>query len=230
MAKFTAGPFVASVSGSIGGTTFAHNKAGPYTRRRAIPTVSTTSFALAAKSRFATASSGFKLLTAPQRQGWDIFGQANPIQDSLGQSITLTGQQIFAGIRSRQLLAASALIVDPPIVGAPPGLTTMSITTDIGLGTFEIAFTETPLPAGLTLWIEAAKVDSAAINNVNNFTRFLGISAAAQASGFDFQALLETRFGPALVGQTVHAFVSIYSPDTGLVSTPLRARSVVVTT
>ena len=40
--KFTPGPTVASLSGSVGGQTYSRNRGGAYIRNRAIPITSTT--------------------------------------------------------------------------------------------------------------------------------------------------------------------------------------------
>ena len=80
------------------------------------------------------------------------------------------------------------------------------------------------------LYIEAAVVNSAGINYVQNKLRFIGVSAIAETSPFDNQSLIETRFGSLVVGQTLHVEVSVLDSLTGLLSGKLASRVVVIDT
>lgn len=91
-----------------------------------------------------------------------------------------------------------------------------------------MAYTATPLAATDRLWMQAAVTDSPAVNYVTNLLRFIGVSAAAQASPLDVQAIVETRLGTLIVGQTLNVWVSVLRGTTGELSTPLR-ESVIVT-
>ncbi len=230
MAIFTAGPLAATISGSIAGTTFSRNRGGTYMRNRAIPLNPNTSFQLNVRSIFATQSQAWADQTAAVRAAWSNWAVQNPVINALGRSIILSGAQAFIQIRSRLQLAGDVLIVNPPIVNAPDGLLTLAQTTDIGTGNFQLAFTTTPLPSTVSLWILAAVVNSAGITYVRNLLRFIGQSADTQVSPFDHQSLVETRFGTLLVGQTVHVHVSTFSNATGLLSTPLETSTVVIDT
>ena len=98
-----------------------------------------------------------------------------------------------------------------------------------GTSLFDITYTATPLAAAVELWILAAVVNSAGITYVRNLLRFIGVSAAAQASPLDIQTLVEDKFGTLIVGQTLHVRVSTYDTATGLLSVGLED-SVVITT
>ena len=230
MAKFTPGPMVAAVSGSVGGTVFSRNRGGAYTRNRAVPITSTTSFALNAKERFATESEFWQTLTAAQRASWDAFALQRPITDTLGFSRHLTGHQSFVGINSRRAAFSDARLLVPPITSAPTGLTSMSITADIGSGAVSVIFAASPLGAADHLYISCAVTNSAGINYVSNLLRLIGESAAAETTPFDMESLVTARLGTLTVGQTLHALVSVYDDATGLLSLPLRARAAVITT
>jgi hypothetical protein len=178
----------------------------------------------------AAGSQAWQALTAGQRLAWKEWAAENPALNALGLSITLTGHQAFCGNFSRMTLAGQTTLSAPPIVPAPTPLTSITLTSDIGLGTCEVAFTATPLAADEYLWLVANVADSPAINFVENTKRWICVSAAAQASGFDYQTAIEAVFGTLVVGQTVHMFAHVFSDVTGLISTALRDSSVVVTT
>jgi hypothetical protein len=229
-AIFTPGPLAGAISGSIGGSTYSHNRGGPYIRRRATPVTSTTQAAMAAKNRMAAGSQAWQALTAGQRLAWKEWALENPALNALGQTITLTGHQAFCGNFSRCQTAGVATLTAPPITPAPTPLATTSITGDIGVGTIELTYTATPLGATEYLWLVANVANSAGINYVENTKRFIGISAAAQASPFDYQTLIEAVFGTLVVDQIVHMFSHVFDSATGLLSTPQRDQVTVVST
>ena len=140
MAKFTPGPAVAAVSGSVGGTVFSRNRYGAYMRFRAIPVKSTTADALAAKSRMATYSAAWSALTAAQRLAWNAYAQTHPQPDALGFPQILTGHVLYVGLNTRLAHASQSAIDIPPLQNNPVGLVTLSATWDLGLGDFSLHF------------------------------------------------------------------------------------------
>lgn len=228
--KYTPGIAVAEMSGSLGGTTASRNRGGQYFRRRAIPTRVTSTYAQNAKAILAAASQGWRALTAAQRAEWEAFSKQHPIVDALGKSFTKSGQQAYVAIRCRLAQASAALITAPPISAAPAPLLTFTQTYDIGAGAFAGTYTATPLGAGVKLWIRAAVVDSPGVAFIRNKLKFVGLSAAAQASPFDQQALIEARFGTLLVGQNVFIEMATFDTATGLMSPPRMVNGTVIST
>ncbi len=230
MAKFTPGAIAGQISGSIGGWTFSHSRYGPYIRRRAVPITSTTPAALKAKADFAAGSTAWQALAAATKLAWNSWAIVNPITNSLGQAQTLTGHSAFTGLFARAIKFALTPLTLPPLAPAPAPLTSLAQTCDIGPGAFELTFSTTPLPANESLWIDAAVVDSAGINYVQNLLRHVRLSPAAQASPDDHQNAIQNKFGTLAVDQIVHVSVSIFSHDTYLKSPPLRVSTIVVDT
>lgn len=218
------------VSGRLAGSVFSKNRGGQYIRAGTIPVTSTTSFALAAKARMTSVSQAWQLLTEAQRLAWRQWAQTNPVLNRLGQSITLTGHSAYSGINSRLLSLSVPTIDDPPLVPAPPPLTSITLTADIGAGNVEVAFTPTPIGASEYILFRCALTDSAGINYVNNYLRLIGRTGAAEASPFDIEALVTARLGTLIVGQILHCWAARVGPTTGLLSPFLRTSAVVVTT
>jgi len=218
------------ISGRLGSTVFSHNKGGPYVRNGTIPTVSTTASALAAKARMGGAATTWTTLTATQRLAWREWAGENPTVNRLGHQITLSAIAAFAGNFCRMHLAAETTLEVPPIIAGPLPLLTFSITADIGAGTSVCTWTPTPLGTNDALWLEGVVLNSPAINHVANLTRWLSCGAKAAATGYDYQAAIEAVFGSLTVGQTVVLFASVFDRVTGLLSAPLRATAVVVST
>lgn len=102
-------------SGSIADRTHSHNRAGQYTRNRRSPVQPVGSGRRAAvRAAFAAASAGWAGLTNVQREAWNSFADSHPITDSLGQSIVLTGHQMYVRVECSRSNTGIASDVAPP--------------------------------------------------------------------------------------------------------------------
>jgi hypothetical protein len=118
-------------SGSMQGTTASHNRAGQYLRSRRSPVQPVgTGRKAAQRANFGAASSGWSGLTDPQRAAWSAYAAGKPVTDALGQSIPLTGQQMFVSINAQLLNCGSAISLVPPIstVVVIPVITVFTVT------------------------------------------------------------------------------------------------------
>ena len=230
MAIYRGGPAATTISGSIADVTFTRGRSGQVMRRRAIPTLSTTTYALQIKAILAAQSQNFRDLTEAQRAAWLAYAQQNPVLNALGSAFTKSGHQAYVAINSRLSLVAQTLLVAPPIAAAPNALLTYTQNGDLGAGAFTAVYTATPLGATERLWTRAAAVNSPAINYVTNLLKFIGISAAAQASPYDDQTAMVTRLGTLTAGQTLHVRRHVFDTATGLLSPALPARVVLTST
>jgi len=230
MAIFTPGAVIGQISGSIGGSTYSHNKGGPYIRNKAIPTTSTSEYALAIKSALSQVSQSWQGEDAATRIAWKEWAKTNPIVNALGQSRVLPGHVAYIKLNATLLACGLDPLVLPPILPAPLPLTSLTVSADIGPGTFDISWTATPLAATDLLMVWAALVDSPGINHVENLYKLVAKSALAAASPLDIQTAVETRFGSASVGQVLHVRVAVVSNAVGIPSGFLRDSIAVVDT
>lgn len=230
MAKFRPGPTIGEISGSIGCVTYSHNRYGAYIRERVIPVNPSSPNQQKVRGYLATASSNWRALTAAMRLTWRNWAATHTIIDKIGAAQNLSPNAAYVQLASRLLLFGSALPTAAPIVDAPTGLSSLVLEADIGAGDFDVTYTATPLGAGNALYIRAAVLNSASIQFDKNRLKFVGFSAAAQASPFDVKTLIENVFGTLQVGQIVVVQVAVMSTTTGLLSLPLRAQATVTTT
>lgn len=230
MAIIRLGGLAQQVSGSLGGTVFSHNKGGPYVRLRNSPTNPNTTFQQNIRANLANRSSEWRGLTSDQRQAWRAWAAENPVANRLGESIQLSGQQAYIQINHRLNQAGDTLITVPPVTVPPDPLLSLTGTFDIGAGNFEIAFTATPLGAGVRLWVQAVVLSSPGIRYVENLLKLVTISAAAQASPLDIEAATVARFGSLAVDQKVIVQASTFDGATGLLSLPVRTSGLIVST
>ena len=228
--KFTPGPTIAAASGSIGGTVFSRNRYGAYVRNRAIPVSPNTEYQAAAKDYLAQASQNWRALDAAVRLQWATWAASNPVTDNLGQQQILQGNAAYVQLATRMLQMGQALPTAPPTAAAPAALVTFISTWDAGAAGMAITFTATPLGATERLWMYAAVTNSPARTYIRNLRKLVTISDAAQATGFDPQDDIETRFGTLAAGQVVTLEAAVADEDTGLISSFRRTSGVIVST
>jgi len=135
MALLKLGPVVAGVSGSIGGTVFARNRAGAYARARTKPIIPVSARRDVVQARLTSLVSWWHdTLTPAQRALWDAKGAASTLLNRLGESYTPTGMNLY--IRSNALLhlAGTALVTTPPVnIHAPALAPVLAWTTAVGI-------------------------------------------------------------------------------------------------
>ena len=227
MAKIMLGPIAGAVSGSVGNTTFSHNRGGAYMRVRAIPTKVINTYTVGIRDIMAIASRAWGALTTAQQAAWNTWAQSNPITDRLGQKQVLFGNAAYVKLNARLLFAGDTAIDIPPITAAPAPLTSMSCAVSAGGGTAAITFAPTPLEANEKLWCELAVFDNPGQNYFQNLLKTVHVSAAAVVTGEDIAAEWILRFGTLIEGQRFVLKCSVFEDDTGLMSGPVLYRGAV---
>lgn len=187
-------------SGSIAGTTHSHNRAGQYTRNRRAPVqpVGTGRRAFI-RAAFGAASTGWSGLTGAQQAAWTTYADGHPIVDSLGQSIKLTGHQMYVAINTQLHNVGQAASVTPPVsavVVAPvvtvytavaaTGVVTITMTASGGASDFILVAFARPQGPGRNQVSAYWQADSLPGNSLGNATE--GSKVVAQ-------------FGALVVGQ-----------------------------
>lgn len=174
-------PFLGEMRGRVAGNVFSHNKGGDYVRRGTTPTNPQTSRqqqtrqVLGAYSAFWTSN-----LTQAKRDAWDVYAAANPIKNSLGQDILISGLAWYVKCCSRLSDAGLVCPSEPPVFGAPSGLTTLTV--DISaVNTADVTF----VPAlaadeAMQLWV-SLPVSLGSSPNLAQ-CRLVGYSGLAEAS------------------------------------------------
>lgn len=127
-------------SGSIGGTTYAHNRGGLYRRARSIPVNPNTAAQQAARNNVtALVAAWAGVLTQLQRDQWENYAANNPVTDKLGDPLVLTGQQMYVRCNSVRLRGGATRVDDGPVVSGLVEVTTPTI--EAGDGDLHISVT-----------------------------------------------------------------------------------------
>jgi len=141
--KFSS-PTFSAASGSMGGTTYARNRYGQYTRKRSVPVQPNSPKQVEAREAFRDSVVAWASLPAATREAWKNYAEQVAVRDALGQTIFLTAQNWFIAtqsIRNRITPGASPRVAAPTIfnrssLDAP----TYTITVPT---TVQVAFTTT---------------------------------------------------------------------------------------
>lgn len=191
-------------SGSIAGTTHSHNRAGQYTRNRRAPVQPRTARQTTIRAQFGANSSAWAALTAATQAAWVAYADAFPITDSLGQSIKLTGHQMYVAINTNLVNAGlatnSAVPVSNSVFGPAPVTFTFSHTTG-----GSIAFTAGG--ASDKLLVAYSKPMSAG----RSFNRTFSQASVAAGTGTPVTitaAAYAAIYGTAVAGQKIFARVT----------------------
>jgi len=204
-------PILGPMRGRLGADVFSHNKGGDYVRLGTAPTNPQTSRQQTTRAILGTHSTGWtSVLDEDQRAAWDVYAAANPIKNSLGQDVLISGLAWYVKCNSRLTDAALVEIELPPVLGAPGAFDTLSVDIlDAATGT--VTFTPVlDADQAAQLWV-SLPVSSGSTPNLAQ-CRLAGYSALAQAS--PWAATLPHSFQ---VGQRGVFYACVLGPE-GLIS------------
>lgn len=209
-------------SGSADGTTASRNRFGQYMRRRAVPVQPRTTAQLNQRARLTTNAAAWRALTDAQRAGWTSLGLLITRTDSLGQTYDLTGFGAYCSVNNNRLDAGDAAVSDAPAIVTPADLLTATIT--LTGASFSIAYTATPLAAGVRLFIRVSPQRSAG-RKFNGDYRLIAVTAAAAASPANILTAYTAKFGAPVTGNRL--FISLQTYQTGFLGSPFAVNQVV---
>lgn len=170
-------------SGSQGQTTASRNRFGQYDRQRSMPTQPRTAAQVAVRAQLAEVSQDWRELSDSQRAAWGAYAAAHPRVDVLGQTVILTGHQMFVAVNVFNLQAgiASQTAVPDGTVIATPDVDLQDITAvnlQIGVVTAVpvtdtiLAFVSPPQSPGRSFIGDTRLVNTIAGDNTANQTVF----------------------------------------------------------
>jgi len=111
------GSLIAQASGSVAGNTFSHNRGGQYIRNRSTPTNPNSPAQIVIRTGLADLSQLWSsTLTVAQRAAWDTYAANVPVLNRLGDSIFLTGFNMYIRSNTPRLQAGLPRVDDGPVV------------------------------------------------------------------------------------------------------------------
>lgn len=169
-----------------------------------------------------TNAAAWRDLTDAQRAGWLSLGLQMSRTDSLGQTYDLNGFLAYCSVNNNKLDAGDSAVSDAPAIVTPADLLTATIT--LSAIAFSVAYTATPLPAGVRLFIRCSPQRSAGVK-FNGDYRLIAVTAAAAASPANILAAYTAKFGVPVVGNRV--FLSLQTYEGGFMGSPFAVSQVV---
>lgn len=228
MAKFTPGAIVSEIRNKIAATVYSKNGSGAIIRNRVTPINRRSTGQTEQRQVLASLSSGWRGLTQAQRDAWNAAAPNFPQTDSLGQTVILTGEQLYVRLNANLTLIGAALITSPPVPTSFDPLT-VSIAS-LTAAAFTVGFTPDPVPTGFSLIIRATRPVSAGKQFfAQSEFRFVQAVAAAGVSPANIDTAYEAIFGDKTgqVGQKVAVEAFLMEAATGLAGIPVRATAVI---
>ncbi len=215
-------------SGSIAGTVHSHNRAGQYTRNRRAPVQPIgTGRRAQVRAAFSAAAGGYAHLTEADRAAWASFGAGHPITDSLGQTVVLTGQQMYVRVSATLANIGKSFSASPPADASPPDVTPISLAASVATG---LTLSFTPGATGQTLAVAVSQPVSPGRLFWKTFWQPpMGDGYVdATAGPWSLAAVIyNAQFGAPMIGHRVFARVTPVSVD-GFNGPPVIVSAIVV--
>lgn len=105
------------ISGSIGGTTWSHNRFGAYKRNRSIPVNPNTSRQVAVRNAVRSIAIAWEtVLTEVQRGAWETYAAGVDWINKLGQTVNLTGLNHFIRSNTPRVVSGIARVDAAPTI------------------------------------------------------------------------------------------------------------------
>lgn len=211
---------LAQISGSINGTTFAHNQGGAYARNRSAVTNPKTGRQDQVRTTMSSLSKMWgQSLTEEQRTAWNAYGASVAVINRLGDTISLSGIAAFMRINMFFVgtIGGGVSFSPPSTDPTPPGTVIPSFTSlSILEGTdppfdVELITSAAATGYGFVLWI------SPSISPGIRFYRGPYESMALTPGGVDPEVMLAVNSTTVLAaGQSRAMKLTMYNSTSGL--------------
>jgi hypothetical protein len=216
-------------SGSVGGCTFSHNRAGLYIRQRTLPTNPNSAGQVSVRSVFTTLAQAWSQdLTQLMRDGWDAYAAVVTKTGKLGDQIFLTGFNWYLACNTPRLQAGQARADVPPSTFS---LTTLTAPTMVVLAddtAVLVSFTNTDEWAtgvGGFLFLYMGQAQNVTVNFYKTPFRFMGFEAGAVVPPTSPQGFTNPYGNQYAANQRVFMRAVASAPD-GRISAPVIVNAV----
>jgi hypothetical protein len=229
MAKILFGGTIGDARGSIGAATYTKNRFGAAIRQKVSPVQPRTARVLTVRGLFTNLSKRwFGTLDDAQRLGWIALADANPRTNVFGNSVKLTGLQMYQSLNRNLQNVGEAIIDDPPPNLDVDGLTSITPAPDATGGTFMFDAVPDPVPAGHWMVIDATLQVNAGRSFVSNYYRYVSQYPSGPPLPYDMHAAYVAIFGALRLGQRITCRAFTVKIATGARSVPVVATALVV--
>jgi len=229
MAKFTPGAIVSEVRGKIAATVFSRNKGGAIIRNRIKPINRRSVLQSTRRQVLGNLASSWRGLSEAQRASWNTGAPNFPVQDTLGQTIYLSGEQMYVRFNANLVLIGESEIQTAPTSFAF-SIFSITLTAAAGAGTISLAFTPDPMPTDNNLAVYATEPLSPGISSPNaSKFRYLETIVPTDTSPANIAATYVALFGAitSKAGEKIFIEVRPIASSSGQPGAPLRTFDVI---
>ncbi len=227
MAIIKTSAIVSDIKGTSGGNVFASNKGGNYTRRYKKPTNLNSPKQQAVRDNFGFMAGLWRGLTDSQRATWNEGATGFPVQNKLGETKLLSGQQLFNRLNNTLIQANQTPLDVCPLSVSFPSITIDGVLNSISPPELllSLAFDgSTAVPAGFVVALSATAKLSAGVSSPQKglFKRVAIVAAGVDMAEYDMTAGYNDLFGSLTVGDTIFIgamLISKASGESSIVST-----------
>lgn len=207
-------------SASLGGATFSKNRGGNYIRKRIAPVQPRSSAQQGVRATLSSLSGQWKGLGASVIAAWSALASTVTLKDSLGNSYTPTGNQLFVGCNATLTACAEPVVTAAP-AGMPafPDMLPVAATATAGTPTLAITTSLAAAPAGYLFLVRSTPQGSAgrAFFGTSKY-RIIGHFAATSFASINALSAYNTRYGALVAGQKLSLRVSLVQIASGFES------------
>jgi hypothetical protein len=233
--KFGGG--VAGISGKIGGTVYARNKAGAYARNWARPVNPGTVLQSIARGILAAGATQWQTLNASQVDAWNAYAAGMTRLNRQGDSYTPSGRQIFIETYANMRTAGLAPLATPgPTIVSPSygsfEINDLQATSNL-LTKFTVTAAGATIPSGsppsdCVVVLYSAPSHAAQKTNVNKQRRLVLTEAGDGLATTDIFTEYNAYFGPSSIdGNIIDLWARLIDNLTGLSSPFYKATRVI---
>ena len=212
MAKAKYGGGIQDLRGSIAGQVHSRNTYGNYVRQKVSPVQPRTDRQLEVRKLFSFLSRRFSyLLTDEQQEAWRQAAASTPVRDVFGDSITLTGINLYTRLNSLRVLAGLDALDEPPPLEEVQALESFTGTWDGVAGQLSVEFEPDPVPTGRYLAIWATEPLNPGIAFVTHKLRLLVVVPPGTASPVNITSDYTARYGRIIRGKAIFVAGELFS-------------------
>jgi len=204
MAKIIFGNGVTGIRGKAGGMVYSANAFGAVLKTKSNPKTNKTNAAYAAKSKFLYLGQYWSAtLTQLERDSWDAAKVNFPQTDAFGNTILLTGFDLFQKFNGNLLLIEEPLITLPPAPVVVNPNTAIIVTANLAMEELNREIQPNPIPANLKTVLNVTSPYPQGVTNFSNRLRFGQHTLIGGGININVYAVYIQRFGQLIAGQKI---------------------------
>lgn len=228
MALVVYGPIVSDARKKIAGVVATKGHAGSFMRKKVSPIQPRTQSQRNVRADFTANSKAWSALTQTQIAGWNALAKATPKKDRFGNSVTLTGLQLYQSLSRNLSTIGVAPVSTPPanLNASTPG--NLAVVADHSGPTMTVTPTNYPGATESAVIYAAAQMSPGKTFVGKTYRVVLVVAYNVTPVPYDIYAAYTAMFGSLIVGKKIPVLVANISTTTGAKGQPAAGSTLVI--